>query len=69
MSGYVKGPGRRAGPAAVRGTGSSLLEQSVRSVHWKRRAGVARAIADYRNNARIKATARKCSLRLIEKAL
>jgi hypothetical protein len=36
---------------------------------WKRRAEVARAIADYRNNARIKATARKCSLRPIEKTL
>jgi hypothetical protein len=36
---------------------------------WKRRAGVARAIADHRNNARIKATARNCSLRPTEKTL
>ena len=49
---------RRAGPAAVRAIpGSSLLEQSFRSMHvLKLRAGVARAVADYRNNARIKAT-------------
>ena len=35
----------------------------------KLRAEVARAIAGYRNNASIKATARNCSLRLTEKAL
>jgi hypothetical protein len=51
--------------------GSSRLEQSFRSMHVIESFApeLPEQFADYRNNARIKATARKCSLRLTEKAL